>query len=211
MAFEITKTFVVKAPPEAVWAFLTDPERVAKCLPGAAVTGKLDDKTWEGTMTVKVGPVSSSYKGKVVFERLDAASRRAEIVAQGMDVRGKGGAELRLQSSVVPQAHGETEVTTVSKVSVTGILAQMGRGMVQDVSDQLFKVFTERVRSELESTAPAEPAKPAGLSSSSTPGAPPQAAAALDLGALGARVVVRRPEFWVVVAVAAGLLYLLLR
>src|SRR5215470_4650950 len=111
MAFEIAKTFVVKAPPAQVWDFLTDPQRVARCLPGTAITDKLDDKTWSGTMTVKVGPVSSSYKGKVSFERLDAASRSAEIVATGQDVRGKGGADLRLTSSLKEQGPGETEVT----------------------------------------------------------------------------------------------------
>jgi len=77
MAFEIVKTFVVRSPPDRVWSFLTDPEKVASCLPGAAITGKLDEKTWQGTMTVKVGPVSSSYKGKVAFEKLDTASRTA--------------------------------------------------------------------------------------------------------------------------------------
>jgi len=82
MAFEIVKTFVVRSSPEQVWSFLIDPERVARCLPGAAITGKLDDKTWQGTMTVKVGPVSSSYKGKVAFEKLDPSSRTAEIVAR---------------------------------------------------------------------------------------------------------------------------------
>ena len=79
MGFEIVKTFVVRSSPEQVWSFLIDPERVARCLPGAAITGKLDDRTWQGTMTVKVGPVSSSYKGKVAFEKLDASSRTAEI------------------------------------------------------------------------------------------------------------------------------------
>src|SRR2546421_11141887 len=127
MAFEISKTFVIHAPPAQVWEFLTDPQRVAKCLPGAAVTGKLDDKTWAGTMTVKVGPVQSSYKGKVTFEKLDAAARSAEIVATGQDVRGRGGADLRLISSLKEPAPGQTEVTTVSRVNITGILAQMGR------------------------------------------------------------------------------------
>src|SRR5207244_3723344 len=168
MAFEITKTFSIKAPPAAVWEFLTDPERVAKCLPGAAITGKLDEKTWSGTMTVKVGPVQSSYKGKVVFEKLDAAARRAEIVAQGMDVRGKGGADLRLTSSVLEKAPGETEVTTVSRVNVTGILAQMGRGMIQDVSDQMFQIFSQNMRTELEATLPS--VKPVAM-----PPPPPQA------------------------------------
>ena len=199
MAFEITKTFSIKAPPASVWEFLTDPERVAKCLPGAAITGKLDEKTWSGTMTVKVGPVQSSYKGKVVFEKLDAAARRAEIVAQGMDVRGKGGADLRLTSSVLEKAPGETEVTTVSRVNVTGILAQMGRGMIQDVSDQMFQIFSQNMRTELEATLP--PVKPVAT--------PPRQA--LDMGSIGARVAVRRPEFWIAIAIAAVVLYLLVR
>jgi len=129
MAFEITKTFTVKAPASHVWEFLVDPRRVASCLPGAAIGDKLDDKTYTGTMTVKVGPVSSSYKGKVIFEKLDPQSHTAEIVASGMDVRGKGGADMRLVSSVKELGPRETEITAVSKVNVTGILAQMGRGM----------------------------------------------------------------------------------
>jgi len=201
MAFEITKTFSIKAPPASVWEFLTDPERVAKCLPGAAITGKLDERTWSGTMTVKVGPVQSSYKGKVVFEKLDAASRSAEIVAQGMDVKGKGGADLRLTSSVREKAPGETEVTTVSRVNVTGILAQMGRGMIQDVSDQMFQIFSQNMRTELEATLPS--VKPVAM-----PPPPPQA---LDMGSIGARVAVRRPEFWIAIAIAAVVLYLLVR
>jgi len=225
VAFEIAKTFTVKARPDAVWSFLTDPERVARCLPGAAVTGKLDDKTWSGTMTVKVGPVQSSYKGKVVFEKLDAASRSAEIVAQGMDVRGKGGADLRLTSSMIEKAPGETEVTTVSRVNVTGILAQMGRGMIQDVSEQMFQVFSQRMRSELESAAaPAGPsmaasapspsrgaAQPPPPSMSAPAVAGPAAQEALDLGSLGARVALRRPEVWIAIAAIVVVLYLLLR
>src|SRR5260370_3127221 len=203
MAFEVTKTFVVKALASKVWAVLPDPQQVAKCLPGAAITEKLDDKTWAGTRTVKVGPASCSYKGKVAFERLDRGARTAEIVAQGMDVRGKGGAELNLTSRLVEKAPAETEVTTVSKVNITGILAQMGRGMVQDVSDQMFKVFSERMRSELESAGSAQPLQPAAAAQPSAVAAPPASGAAaskpeaLDLGALGARVVGRRPDAWV--------------
>ena len=111
MAFEITKTFVVKAPSSHVWEFLIDPRRVATCLPGAAIGDKIDDKTYTGTMTVKVGPVSSSYKGKVVFERVDAQAHTAEIAASGMDVRGKGGADMRLVSSLKEIGPGETEIT----------------------------------------------------------------------------------------------------
>src|SRR5258708_15704063 len=217
MAFEITKTFVVKAAPAAAWAFLTDPQRVARCLPGAAITEKIDDKTWAGTMTVKVGPVQSSYKGKVVFERLDPTTRTAEIVATGQDVRGKGGADMRLTSSVKELARGEVEVSAVAKVNVTGILAQMGRGMIQDVSDQMFQVLSQRMRAELEA-ASAPPSIQAPKADATPARSPNSSAEALDVGSMGAKAVsraagraVRRPAFWIAVAVAAVavVLYLL--
>jgi carbon monoxide dehydrogenase subunit G len=230
MAFEIVKTFVVKAPAPAVWEFLVDPRRVARCLPGASIAEKLDEKTYSGAMTVKVGPVSSSYKGKVVFARLDPATRTAEIVATGTDVRGRGGADLRLTSSVKEIAPGETEVTAVSLVNITGILAQMGRGMIQDVSDQMFQVFSQRMRAELESAAPAAAtatptatatANPTATASPTATAGPTATASpheALDLGALGAKVAgraaaraVRGPAFWIAVAAVAAVLFLLLR
>ena len=211
MAMEITKSFAIKAPPDAVWTFLTDLNRVARCMPGAAIGEKLDDKTYTGTMTVKVGPVMSSYKGKVVFERLDPATRTAELRASGQDVRGKGGAELQLTSSVKQRAPGETEVTAVSQVSITGLLAQMGRGMVQDVSDQIFQKFSENMRAELEVSAPVV----------ASPGSAPRPASgepALDVLALGGTAarnaagrLVRRPAFWIVVVAVILLLLLLLR
>ena len=153
MGFQVVKTFVVGATPDAVWQFLIDPRRVAGCLPGAAITNQVDEKTYTGTMTIKVGPVTTSYKGKVVFQRLDAEAKVAEIVASGQDVKGKGGANMKLSSAVVEVSPGKSEITATSDVSVTGILAQMGRGMIQDVSDELFQIFSQRVRAELESGA----------------------------------------------------------
>jgi carbon monoxide dehydrogenase subunit G len=211
MALEITKTFIIKAPAAAVWAFLVDPERVARCMPGAAIGEKLDDRTYTGTMTIKVGPVTSSYKGKIVFEKLDAVSKSAEIVAVGQDVRGKGGADMRMKSSLREVSPGETEVTAISSVNDTGILAQMGRGMIQDVSDQLFQVFSSKMREELETAAPAPQAEAAAAAPILTP-------AALDLGSIGARAAGRaafrtfaRPTFWLVVLIIAILIYLIRR
>jgi len=208
----LTRELVIDASPETVWGFLTDPQRVAHCMPGAAITDRIDEKTFAGTMAVKVGPVSTSYKGKVIFERLDASARTAEIVATGQDVRGRGGADMRLTSSIKEIAPGQTEVTAASKVNITGILAQMGRGMIQDVSDHLFQIFSQCMRAELESTPPAVSAPAAAAPA---PSAPPQA---LDLGSLGAKAAgraafrtVRRPSFWIAVAAAAALLYLLFR
>ncbi|MDX1390501.1 MAG: SRPBCC domain-containing protein, partial [Acidobacteriota bacterium] len=103
---EIAKEFVVRADSRRVWALLTDPYEVAKLLPGAKVTEKIDDKTYAGTITVKVGPVATSYKGKIVFDRLDAAALEAEMTARGQDVRGKGGADMRMTSRLVEKTAG---------------------------------------------------------------------------------------------------------
>jgi len=208
MALQIEKSFVIRAPLAAVWEFLTDPHRVVRCLPGAAITEQVDERTWAGTITVKVGPVSASYKGKVRFERLDAAAHEAEIVASGQDVRGKGGADMRMKSRLAERSPRETEVAATSEVNVTGILAQLGRGMIQDVSDQMFEKFTTAMRADLES---------AGGAIAEAGGDPPKApreAEPIDAVSLGAGVLrralvrgLRSPVFWAAAAVLALFTY----
>ena len=214
MPFQIDKTFVVRAPPEAVWRFLTDPERVARCLPGAAITGRVDDGSYAGTLAVKVGPVTASYKGKLSFARLDERERSAELVASGQDTGGKGGASMRLRSHLEARGSGETQVVTSSELNVTGILAQMGRGMVQDVGDQIFAKFTSAMRVELEGAAgAAPPGRAAGGDGAARAPAAPVDVLSLGAGA-AARAAsrnLRRPAVWIALAVAAVAVWLLFR
>ena len=210
MPLEIQKTFTIEAPRAAVWAFLTDPYRVASCLPGAAITQKVDDQNYTGTITIKVGPVQASYKGKVRFEKLDPAAGTADIVASGQDVKGKGGADMRMQSRLTEIAPGRTEVSATSQVNITGILAQMGARMIQDVSDQMLQKFTEAMQTELAASN-----GPAGAAAASPA---PAAAAPMDAVSLGAGVAghmlkraVKRPAFWVVAAVVVIAIYFWLR
>lgn len=158
----IEQSFTVDAPPDRVWAFLTDPYQVAECLPGAAITEKVDDRTYRGTITVKVGPVTTSYKGTIRFERLDPERREAELVGQGQDVKGRGGAEMRMQSRIQPTPAGATEVTVVSEVQISGLLAQLGRGMIESVSGQLFRQFAAAMQQKL-AGGDAPPAQPQAL------------------------------------------------
>lgn|SRR6185312_2742660 len=234
MGMEITKSFVVKAPAAAVWEFLTDPYRVGRCLPGAAITDKVDDQTFTGTITIKVGPVTASYRGKMKFERLDPVAMEADIAASGQETKGKGGADMRMKSRVVDKGPAETEVTVVSDVNVMGVLAQFGRGMIQDVSDQLFQKFTDGMRRELETPAVVAPPAvetPAVLAADQEPAAPAQATApqtiappppmaedVLDVGSLGAKAasraagrMLRGPIFWIAVIILAVLIYWLTR
>jgi len=229
MGMQIEKSFVVQAPAAAVWAFLTDPYRVARCLPGAAITEKIDDQSFAGTITVKVGPVTANYRGKMRFEKLDEAAGEADIAASGQETRGKGGADMRMKSRVTGRGPNETEVSVTSDVNVMGVLAQFGRGMIQDVSDQLFQKFSDAMRRELETSAaapaiasaeppPAASAPAAEAPQAPAPAAPPEAQPALDVGALGAAAagraagrMVRRPVFWIVLIVLALLMYWLSR
>jgi carbon monoxide dehydrogenase subunit G len=207
MAMEFKQSFVVKAPPDAVWAFLTDPRRAASALPGAAFTEQIDEKTFAGTITVKVGPVATSYRGKARFERLDPATRTVEVVGSGQDVKGRGGADMRMTSQLLERAPAETEVNVSTTVNVTGLLAQLGRGMIQDVSDQLFEKFTAAVRAELETST----------SSAPTSSAPP-ANEPIQAVSFGAELAVRSarrwsssPVFWLGLVVFVLICWLLLR
>jgi carbon monoxide dehydrogenase subunit G len=233
MGIPIEKQFVINAASRDVWAFLTDPSKVAGCLPGAAITGQVDERTHTGTIAVKVGPVSARYKGTVRFERLDREEGVAEIAASGQDVRGKGGADMRMTSRVVARGPSETEVTVASTVNITGILAQFGRGLIQDISDQMFRQFTDAMRAALESApartggarqdadlpdAPRAGAESAdaqapggGATGGDTPGS--EAIDAVSLGAtVGGRALgraVRRPGFWLAVVIVAAILWLI--
>lgn len=203
---QIEKRFVVRAEADAVWKFLTDPYKVAGCLPGAAISGQTDERTWTGTITVKVGPVATSYRGQIHFERLDPAAHTAEIAASGQDVRGKGGADLRMTSTLSARGPAETEVQVVQDISVTGLLAQMGRGMIQDVGDQLFERFTGAMRAQLEAEAPTVP-------TAGAPSSEPIQALSFGAGVAGRALsrTARRPAFWIAVLLVLIVLWWLLR
>jgi carbon monoxide dehydrogenase subunit G len=150
----------ITAPPQNVWAFLIDPYQVASCLPGATITEKVDNQTYRGTITVKVGPVMATYKGSICFERVAPDIYEAEITGRGQEEKGKGGAEMRMESRLYALESGGTEVTVAAEVNLIGLLAQFGRGMIQDVSDHLFQQFTASMKSKLEAGSPADQPHP---------------------------------------------------
>jgi carbon monoxide dehydrogenase subunit G len=149
VALDLQESFELNAPIDLVWAYLIDPQRVVGCLPGARLTGSTDAHTYAGTMTVKVGLVSATYAGTVVFERVDPVSRVTEILGVGQDGKGKGSAEMRM-SSRLTEIGGRTRVTVHSSLNLTGILAQMGRGIIQNVGREMLRQFAARFTLTLE-------------------------------------------------------------
>jgi uncharacterized protein len=160
MAIKIEKTFQVQEPLESVWGFISDPRKVANCLPGAQITETVDDHTFKGVIKIQVGPSVTDYKGQVVIERIDNEKHEIELVGKGQDVRGKGSASMRMTGKVRSLQDGNTEVATIAEVNVVGLLAQMGGRMIQEVSNQIFAQFTANFTARLqqERTASGDPA-----------------------------------------------------
>ena len=155
-AMKLEQSFEVAAPLERVWAALIDVERVAPCLPGAAVTGRNDDGSYNGTFKVKIGPTSAAYSGKLEMEQIDESVHTATMQAQGTDKRGQGGAKATIVSSLAAAGNGATRVDVSTDYHITGRLARFGRGgMIEDISNRLLGEFAKCLQTSL-AGAPAE-------------------------------------------------------
>ncbi len=155
----LEQSFEVAAPLEQVWHTLVDVEHVAPCLPGAAVTGRNDDGSYNGTFTVKIGPTTASYTGRLEMENIDEASHTATMQAQGTDKRGQGGAKATILSRLAPADGQGTRVEVVTDYHITGRLARFGRGgMIEDISARLLREFAKRLQTSLDSQPTVAPA-----------------------------------------------------
>jgi carbon monoxide dehydrogenase subunit G len=177
---KLEQSFEVQAPIAAVWAALTDVERVAPCLPGAEITEVGEDGTYNGTFSVKLGPATAAYRGTLKIEEVDEAQHRVVMRANGTDKRGQGGAKALMTSTVRQRDDGGTQVDVDTDFSITGRLASFSRGgMIQDISNRLLREFasclqatlaTERPAAEEAAPAEAAPAEgdPAGAAPAAT-------------------------------------------
>jgi carbon monoxide dehydrogenase subunit G len=150
MAIELKESFQVNAPVAAVWRFLLDPHQVVQCMPGAELDEVAGDGTFLGRIKVRVGPISTTYKGRVQFTLVDEEAHSIQMTAEGLEAGG-GTARGTMSSRLTELPGGQTEVIAESRAEITGRIAQFGRGMVQGVSQQLFQQFAQSVKAHLES------------------------------------------------------------
>jgi carbon monoxide dehydrogenase subunit G len=167
MPFTIDQTFQVRAPADRVWNYLIDPRQVVECLPGAELVAAVDDRTYDGKVTIRVGPVKVSYEGRVTMEEVNPTARTVRVRGEGNESAGSGAARMTMTSSLKDLGGGLTEVTVHADVDVAGKVVQFGRGMVDAVNKQLFAQFVTCVQGKLESAAPAS-----GAAAPATGGAP---------------------------------------
>jgi carbon monoxide dehydrogenase subunit G len=144
---KIEDRFRVNLPVEEAWRVLLDIERIAPCMPGAELQEVAGDE-YLGVVKVKVGPITAQYKGVAKLTEVDDASHRAVIDAQGRDTRGQGNAKALITMSLAPDGDG-TQVSIDNDVTVTGKVAQFGRGVMADVSTKLLAQFVECLESRV--------------------------------------------------------------
>jgi carbon monoxide dehydrogenase subunit G len=146
---DLSNTFTVNLPVEDTWRVLTDLERVAPCLPGAALLG-VEGDDYRGAVKIKVGPVSARYEGVARFVERDVRAHRAVIRAEGKDVGGQGNAAATVTATLTEQGEG-TKVEVLTDLVLSGRVAQFGRGVIADVTNKLLAQFVQRLEAEVAS------------------------------------------------------------
>jgi uncharacterized protein len=143
----IQDEFRVDVPVEEAWTVLLDLERIAPCMPGAQLQ-EIEGDEYRGIVKVKVGPITAQYKGAARLTEVDEPARRAVIEAAGRDTRGAGNASATITAELTPDGSG-TRVRIESDVTITGKVAQFGRGVIADVSTKLLGQFVANLERDV--------------------------------------------------------------
>ena len=166
---ELTNEFTVDVPIEEAWSVLTDLERIAPCMPGARLD-EIEGDEYHGTVKVKVGPVTAEYRGKATFVERDEAGHRAVLRAEGREASGQGNASATITAQLEP-TDTATKVRVVTDLTITGRVAQFGRGVLADISSKLLGQFVDSLEAtvlsgpggaSLEAGTPAAASGPGG-------------------------------------------------
>jgi carbon monoxide dehydrogenase subunit G len=140
---ELVNDFTVNVPVDEAWGVLTDVERIAPCMPGAQLQ-EIEGDEYRGVVKIKVGPITAQYKGKATFVEKDDVAHKAVLEAAGRDTRGQGNASATITALLEPVGDG-THVTVTTDLTVTGKVAQFGRGVLADVSAKLLGQFVDNL------------------------------------------------------------------
>ena len=153
--------FTVNVPVDEAWRTLTDLERIAPCLPGAQLT-EVEGDTYRGQVKVKVGPILAQFKGQASFVSRDDEAHTATLKGEGRDTTGKGNASAMITAALTAVDANSTKCVVDTDLSISGKVAQFGRGALADVSDKLLAQFVENLN-QLIASSPAPAASPSAV------------------------------------------------
>jgi carbon monoxide dehydrogenase subunit G len=182
---KLENSFEVPASKEAAWDLLMDVARVVPCMPGAQLTETVSDTAWKADMNVKLGPIALTFATDITRESTDESGSSVTLNAKAREKRGRGGAQAAIESSLTEIPNG-TRVDIVTNLTLSGAVAQYGRGIVQDVSGQLVARFADCLKAQLAAAAPeAEAEAAAEAAAAQEKAAKPVSGLSLGLGAIG--------------------------
>jgi carbon monoxide dehydrogenase subunit G len=186
---DLNHAFTVEVPVDDAWRILTNVERIAPCLPGAQLQ-EIEGDIYRGAVKVKVGPIQAQFKGQASFVEFDEVAHKVVLKGEGRDIGGKGNASALITAELTALTETSTSVTVNTDLSVTGKVAQFGRGAMADISDKLLAQFVVNLNEMIAAsdTAPVEAAAPVA----ETPAPAPTAASATDAPAEPAQPTVRK-------------------
>jgi uncharacterized protein len=144
MAEQLINEFTVNRPIEEAWPLITDLERIAPCLPGAELQ-EVEGETYRGIVKVKLGAISSQFKGEAHFVERDDENYRAKIKGAGRDTGGRGNAAAEISAQAESLSPTSTRVAVTTDLHITGKVAQFGRGIMGDVSSKLMAQFADNL------------------------------------------------------------------
>jgi uncharacterized protein len=153
MKVELEKSFPMPGSAEVAWEFLQNIEAVAGCMPGAKITERLPDGRFKGTVTVRVGPATMSFRGEVEVHDIDPATRSLRLLGKGTDSTGTSGAAMDLDARVEPVDAGSSNLVGKSEVSMSGKAAAFGGRMMNSVADQILKQFAANFAAQVAALA----------------------------------------------------------
>ena len=171
---QLENSFQVGAPPDKVFAYLLDVNKVVGCVPGAELTEVVDASTFKGKVKVKVGPVTVAYNGTARISERDDAGRIATLTAEGRETTGPGSARASARMAVESAGQGSL-IKITTEYHVAGRVAQFGRGMMEDVSKRLINEMASCIQANLESDEPAGDDASAAVDRAASANDPPRA------------------------------------
>ncbi len=151
MAIRVEERMQVEAPRAAVWAYFSDPLRVAPCLPGASVTEVVDARTYRGQVQVQIGPVAARYQGTMTVEEADEAAGllTMRVLASQVGVLGRVDGRISCRLDPDSDEQGPTAVTVLAELNVTGRIMQLAGGLIATAAKQVFEQFAACAREAL--------------------------------------------------------------
>ena len=186
MNVQIDKTYPMPCSAEVAWEFLQNLEAVAGCMPGAKITERLDAGRYKGTVTVKVGPATMSFRGEVEMKDVDSAARTLRMLGKGTDSTGSSGASMNLTARIEAAEGGLCTLVGAAEVSMSGKAAAFGGRMMNTVADQILKQFADNFAGQVSALQAqrAAPAAGGGGAPAAAASIPPPAAGELNALAL---------------------------